>query len=81
MNQTYIDELNHLHKCINSNKETKCNLVNGILTLNTTRGDRLFVSLLSAAFIHLAWLGLTDLNLWIATFISSMFAILVFKFV
>ena len=53
----------------------------GILTLNTTRGDRLFVSLLSAAFIHLAWLGLTDLNLWIATFISSMFAILVFKFV
>ncbi len=35
MNQTYIDELNHLHKCINSNKETKCNLVNGIPTLNT----------------------------------------------
>ena len=35
MNQTYVDELNHLHKCINSNKETKCNLVNGIPTLNT----------------------------------------------
>ena len=28
----------------------------GILTLNTTRGDRLFISLLGAAFIHLAWL-------------------------
>ena len=53
----------------------------GILTLNTTRGDRLFVSLLSAAFIHLAWLGLTDFNLWIATFLSSMFAIFVFKYV
>ena len=53
----------------------------GILTLNTTRGDRLFVSLLSAAFIHLAWLGLTDFNLWVATFISSMFAIFVFRYV
>ena len=53
----------------------------GILTLNTTRGDRLFVSLLSAAFIHLAWLGLTDFNLWVATFISSIFAIFVFKYV
>lgn len=25
----------------------------------TTRGDRFFVSLLGAAFIHLLWLGLT----------------------
>ena len=53
----------------------------GVLTLNTTRGDRLFVSLLSDAFIHLAWLGLTDLNLLFATFISSLFAILVFRYV
>ena len=53
----------------------------GILTLNTTRGDRLFVSLLSAAFIHLAWLGLTDFNLLFATFISSIFAIFVFRYV
>ena len=53
----------------------------GVLTLNTTRGDRLFVSLLSAAFIHLAWLGLTDLNLLFATFISSLFAIFVFRYV
>ena len=28
----------------------------GILTLHTTRGDRLFISLLGAAFIHLGWL-------------------------
>ena len=53
----------------------------GILTLNTTRGDRLFVSLLSAAFIHLAWLGLTDFSLWFATIISFVFAVFVFKFV
>ena len=30
----------------------------GILALDTTRGDRLFISLLVSAFIHLAWLGL-----------------------
>ncbi|SDU44868.1 DUF2160 domain-containing protein [Stappia sp. ES.058] len=29
----------------------------GILGLDTTRGDRLFVSLLGSAFIFLAWLG------------------------
>ena len=52
----------------------------GILGLDTTRGDRLFISLLSAAFIHLAWLGLTDLNLWIATVISAIFSIIVFRY-
>lgn len=30
----------------------------GFLPVATTRGDRFFISLLSAAFIHLAWLGL-----------------------
>lgn len=30
----------------------------GFLPMKTTRGDRFFISLLSAAFIHLAWLGL-----------------------
>ena len=53
----------------------------GILGLDTTRGDRLFVSLLGSAFIHLAWLGLTDFNLWIATFLSSIFAVFVFRYV
>ena len=53
----------------------------GILGLDTTRGDRLFISLLSAAYIHLAWLGFTDINLLVATFISSIFAIFVFKYV
>ena len=31
----------------------------GVLRIPTTRGDRLFISLLGAAFIHLAWLGLS----------------------
>ena len=30
----------------------------GILAIDTTRGDRLFISLLGSAFIHLGWLSL-----------------------
>ncbi|WP_108259883.1 DUF2160 domain-containing protein [Mangrovicoccus ximenensis] len=30
----------------------------GILRTETTRGDRLFITLLGSAFINLAWLGL-----------------------
>ena len=36
----------------------------GILGLDTTRGDRLFISLLGSAFIFLAWLGLMGTPLW-----------------
>ncbi|TQS70900.1 hypothetical protein ERN12_13730 [Rhodobacteraceae bacterium] len=30
----------------------------GILRIETTRGDRLYITLLGSAFINLAWLGL-----------------------
>lgn len=53
----------------------------GILRIETTRGDRLFISLLASAFVHLAWLGLTDLPLWIATGICVLLAIAVFRWV
>jgi predicted small integral membrane protein len=36
----------------------------GLLPLVTTRGDRLFIGLIATAFVHLAWLGLTDLPVW-----------------
>ncbi|TYC75676.1 hypothetical protein FMN63_04660 [Stappia sp. BW2] len=36
----------------------------GILGLETTRGDRLFITLLGAAYIFLAWLGLVGNPLW-----------------
>ena len=36
----------------------------GVLPLVTTRGDRLFIGLLVAAYINLAWAGLTDANQW-----------------
>ena len=53
----------------------------GILRFETTRGDRLFVTLLGSAFIHLAWLGLIGPNLWWALALSVVYAIGVFRFV
>ena len=52
----------------------------GVLGLDTTRGDRLFISLLGSAFIHLAWLGLIGSMLWIATIICVGYAVIVFKY-
>jgi len=36
----------------------------GVLGLTTTRGDRLFLSLLGAAYIFLAWLFFFGMPLW-----------------
>ncbi len=36
----------------------------GVLGLTTTRGDRLFITLLGSAYIFLAWLGLVGTPLW-----------------
>ena len=43
----------------------------GFLPLATTRGDRLFIGLLVAAYISLAWVGLTDLPVWWSTGLSA----------
>jgi predicted small integral membrane protein len=43
----------------------------GLLPLVTTRGDRLFIGLLLAAYINLAWTGLTDLSQWWGVVISG----------
>ena len=42
----------------------------GFLPMPTTRGDRFFISLLSAAFVHMAWIGLSTTSPWGATAIS-----------
>ncbi len=34
----------------------------GLLPLETTRGDRLFIGLLAAAYFNLAWIGISDLD-------------------
>ena len=67
----------------------------GVLSIPTTRGDRLFISLISAAVIHLLWIGLvgTDAiatrpigeegfeisSLWLASGISLATAVLIFR--
>lgn len=53
----------------------------GVLRFETTRGDRLFLSLLGSAFIHLAWLGLVGPNLWWALGLSLIYALCVFRWV
>jgi len=53
----------------------------GILHIVTTRGDRLFISLLSAAYIHLGWLAVLGTPLWGATLVSAAVAVLVFRYV
>jgi predicted small integral membrane protein len=53
----------------------------GVLGLDTTRGDRLFISLLGSAYIHLAWLAFAAGPLWWALWISLVYAVLVFRYV
>ena len=53
----------------------------GILGLDTTRGDRLFISLLGGAFIFLAWLGLFGTPLWGPLAIAIVYGFLVFRYV
>jgi len=51
----------------------------GILAFDTTRGDRLFISLLAAAWLHLIWLALMGTPLWGATALSLVVAASVFR--
>jgi predicted small integral membrane protein len=67
----------------------------GILRIPTTRGDRLFISLIVAAVIHLVWIGLVGTNpiatlpigeegfeitsLWLATVISLASGVVIFR--
>jgi predicted small integral membrane protein len=67
----------------------------GILRIPTTRGDRLFVSLILTAIIHLLWIGFvgTDTiatlpigeegfeisSLWLASVISLVSAVVIFR--
>ena len=46
----------------------------GFLPIETTRGDRLFISLLSTAYIHLTFLAVSDVSLWVALAVSVAWA-------
>ena len=52
----------------------------GFLQIPTTRGTRFFIGLLGSGYIHLAWIGLTDLNLWIAVGLSAVWMAVVIRY-
>jgi predicted small integral membrane protein len=67
----------------------------GILRIPTTRGDRLFVSLIAAAVVHLLWIGFVGTDpigtlpfgedgleissLWLATLLSLALSVGIFR--
>ena len=53
----------------------------GIFGLDTTRGDRLFITLLGSAFIFLGWLGIFGVPLWGGLVLALIWCFVVFKWV
>lgn len=53
----------------------------GVLQIETTRGDRLFITLLGSAFINLAWLGVVGANQPFALIVCLIYAAAVFRWV
>ena len=53
----------------------------GILRIETTRGDRLFITLPGSAFINLAWLGLVGAAQPYALIVCLFYALAVFRWV
>ena len=53
----------------------------GVLRIETTRGDRLFITLLGSAVINLAWLGLIGANQPFALIVCLIYAAAVFRWV
>jgi len=53
----------------------------GILGLDTTRGDRLFISIIGFLWINLLWLALVSAPLLGAVVVGAIWVALVFRFV
>jgi len=51
----------------------------GLLPIPTTRGDRLFIGLLSAAYFNLGWAGLTDAHQGFAAAIGFVVVVIVMR--
>ena len=51
----------------------------GWLPMSTTRGDRFFISLLSAAYVHLTWLAVSDAPVVLASLLSVILAGLIMR--
>ncbi len=54
---------------------------NGVFGLDTTRGDRLFISWLGTGFINLGWLAFFGAPLWGGLILSIAWFIFVFRYV
>ena len=52
----------------------------GWLPMRTTRGDRLFIGLLGAAWIHVGWLMGSEQALWIGSIIALIWFLAVMRF-
>jgi predicted small integral membrane protein len=52
----------------------------GFLPIETTRGDRFFIALITAAFIMVAWIAATEATLWIALLISAAIGALIMRY-
>ena len=52
----------------------------GLVPMTTTRGERLFIGLLGAAWIHVAWLALSEAPLWGASIVAVLWFIAVLRF-
>jgi len=53
----------------------------GVFAIDTTRGDRLFITLLGSAFIFLGWLYFFGTPLWGPLVISIVWGAFVFRYV
>jgi len=53
----------------------------GVLRIETTRGDRLFITLLGSAFINLGWLGIVGAHQPYALLVCLVYAFAVFRWV
>ncbi len=51
----------------------------GFLPMPTTRGDRLFISLLTAAYVNLAWAGLTEMHQAVGAALSFVLLLVVMR--
>ena len=51
----------------------------GWLPMRTTRGDRFFISLLSAAWVHIGWLAATDAPVWMASLFAAVLAAVILR--
>jgi predicted small integral membrane protein len=51
----------------------------GFLPISTTPGDRLFIGLLSSAYLHLAVIGLSELSLWYPFVVSVIWLVFLLR--